>query len=135
MPTFNINDIIDKTLVAKTSVDLYRFPDDDSPSVYTVLPGQSVGKVESYFLPGANRSSIYWQFKDANGKFYYSEHKQGRYDVKELQEQGSLTLQQQQEQLQEASLTTSDKIFRIIQQFLLIGSGVYLLNTIIKKQK
>lgn len=135
MPTFNAADIIDKTLIAKTSVNLYRSPDDDAPSVYTVLPGQSVGKVESYLLPSANRSSIYWQFKDANNKYYYAEHKPGRFDVKELEAQGALTLQQQQEQIQEASLTTGDKIFRLVQNALLLGAGVYLLNTIIKKQK
>ena len=36
MPTFNAADIIDKTLIAKTQVPLYRFPNDDAAVVYNV---------------------------------------------------------------------------------------------------
>lgn len=134
MPTFNAADIIGKTLVAKSNVPLYRFADDDAAVVYNVSPGQSVGKVESYLLPAANRNNLYWQFKDQNGKFYYAEHKQGIFDVQELQQQGALTLQQQQQAATEASLTTGDKIFRLIKNALLIGAGAYLLKGIIDKQ-
>jgi hypothetical protein len=134
MPTFNAADIIDKTLIAKTQVPLYRFPNDDAAVVYNVSPGQSVGKVESYLLPAANRTNLYWQFKDQNGKFYYAEHKTGIFDVQELQQQGALTLQEQQAAAVEASLTTGDKIFRLIKNALLIGAGVYLLKQVIDKK-
>jgi hypothetical protein len=134
MPTFNAADIIGKTLVAKTQVPLLRLPNDDAPTVYTVSPGQSLGVVQSYLLPGTNRSNLYWQFKDQNNNFYYSEHKQGIYDIQELSDQGALTLQQQQAAATEASLTTGDKVFRLIKNALLIGAGVYLVNTIIKKK-
>jgi hypothetical protein len=134
MPTFNAADIIGKTLVAKSQVPLYRLPNDDAAIVYTVSPGQSLGIVQSFLLPGANRTNLYWQFKDQNNNFYYSEHKQGIYDVKELSDQGALTLQQQQAAAIEANLSTGDKIFRLIKNALLIGAGVYLVNTIIKKK-
>jgi hypothetical protein len=134
MPTFNAADIIGKTLVAKSQVPLYRLPNDNAAIVYTVSPGQSLGIVQSFLLPGANRTNLYWQFKDQNNNFYYSEHKQGIYDVKELSDQGALTLQQQQAAATEASLSTGDKIFRLIKNALLIGAGVYLVNTIIKKK-
>jgi hypothetical protein len=134
MATFNAADIIGKTLVAKTQVPLLRLPNDDAPTVYTVSPGQSLGVVQSYLLPGANRNNLYWQFKDQNNKFYYSEHKQGIYDIDELSNQGALTLQQQQAAATEASLSTGDKVFRLIKNALLIGAGVYLVNTIIKKK-
>jgi hypothetical protein len=134
MPTFNAADIIGKTLVAKSNVPLYRFADDDAAVVYNVSPGQSVGKVESYLLPAANRNNLYWQFKDQNGKFYYAEHKQGIFDVRELAAQGALTLQEQQAAAVEASLTTGDKIFRLIKNALLIGAGVYLLKGVIDKK-
>ena len=77
---------------------------------------------------------MYWQFKDQNGKFYYAEHKTGVFDVQELQQQGALTLQQQQAAAVEASLTTGDKIFRLIKNALLIGAGAYLLKGIIDKK-
>ncbi len=134
MPTFNAADIIGKTLVAKSQVPLYRLPNDNAEIVYTVSPGQSLGVVQSFLLPGTNRNNLYWQFKDQNNNFYYSEHKQGIYDVKELSNQGALTLQQQQDAATEANLTTGDKIFRLIKNALLIGGGVYLVNTIIKKK-
>jgi hypothetical protein len=134
MPTFNAADIIGKTLVAKSQVPLYRLPNDNAEIVYTVSPGQSLGVVQSYLLPGTNRTNLYWQFKDQNNNFYYSEHKQGIYDVKELSNQGTLTLQQQQAAATEANLSTGDKIFRLIKNALLIGGGVYLINTIIKKK-
>lgn len=134
MPTFNAADIIGKTLVAKSQVPLYRLPNDDAEIVYTVSPGQSLGVVQSFLLPGTNRTNLYWQFKDQNNNFYYSEHLQGRYDIQELQDQGALTLQQQQAAATEANLTTGDKIFRLIKNALLIGGGVYLINTIIKKK-
>jgi hypothetical protein len=134
MPTFNAGDIIGKTLVAKTNVPLYRLPNDNAEVVFNVTPGQSLGIVQSFLLPGPDRTNLYWQFKDQNNRFYYSEHKQGIYDVKELANQGALTLQQQQAAAIEANLTTGDKIFRLIKNALLIGAGVYLVNTIIKKK-
>ena len=134
MPTFNAADIIGKTLVAKIQVPLLRLPNDDAPTVYTVSPGQSLGVVQSFLLPGTNRTNLYWQFKDQNNNFYYSEHLQGRYDIQELQDQGALTLQQQQAAATEANLTTGDKVFRLIKNALLLGAGVYLINTIIKKK-
>ena len=134
MATFNADQIIGKTLVAKTQVPLLRLPNDDAQIVYNVSPGQSLGVVQSFLLPGPNRTNLYWQFKDANNRFYYSEHLQGRYDIQELQDQGALTLQQQQAAATEASLTTTDKVFRLIKNALLIGAGVYLVNTIIKKK-
>lgn len=134
MPTFKASDIIDKTLIAKRAVNLYRLPEDGAPVIYTVAPGQTVGKVFTYLTAGPNRKNLYWQFYDANGKPYYAEHKTGYFDIKALSEQGALTLAEQQAAAVEASMTTGDKIFRFVQNALLLGAGVYLLNTIIKKQ-
>lgn len=134
MPTFNAAEIIDKTLIAKVQIPLYRLPEDNAPVIYTVSPGQSIGIVYSYLLPKPGRTNLYWQFIDENGKFYYSEHKTGIYDISALQQQGALTSVQQQAAAAEASLTTTDKVFKLVQKYLLIGAGVYLLNSIIKKK-
>ena len=134
MPTFKASDIIDKTLIAKRAVNLYRLPEDGAPVIYTVAPGQTVGKVFTYLTAGLNRQNLYWGFYDANGKPYYAEHKTGYFDIKALSEQGALTLAEQQAAAVEASMTTGDKIFKFVQNALLLGAGVYLLNTIIKKQ-
>ena len=34
----------------------------------------------------------------------------------------------------DANLSTTDKVFKLVQKYLLIGAGVYLLNSIIKKK-
>jgi len=134
MANYNVDDIIDKTLIAKQPVKLYRFANDGAPVIFTVNPGQQVGKVYSYLLPGPNRTNIYWAFFDDTNRPYYAEHAPGKFDIKALGEQGALTLQEQQAAAVEASMTSGDKIFRLIKNTLLIGAGVYLLDTIIKKQ-
>ena len=134
MATFNVDDIVDKTLIAKVKIPIKRYAEDNAPIVYTVNPGSSVGVVYSWLMPNANRVNMWWVFKDSNDKFYYTEHKKDIYDVTALQQQGALTLAQQQDAATEANLTTGDKIFRLIKNALLIGGGVYLVNNIIKKK-
>ena len=134
MATFNVDDIVDKTLIAKVKIPIKRYAEDNAPIVYTVNPGSSVGVVYSWLMPNANRVNMWWVFKDSNDKFYYTEHKNNIYSVTALQQQGALTLAQQQAAAAEANLTTGDKIFRLIKNTLLIGAGVYLLNSIIKKK-
>jgi len=82
MPTFNAGDVIGKTLIAKKNIPLVRQPADDAQVIYTVSPGQSVGNVDTFLLPNENRSSLYWSFKDANGRNYYTKHAVGNFDVK-----------------------------------------------------
>jgi hypothetical protein len=134
MPTFNAGDVIGKTLIAKKNIPLVRQPADDAQVIYNVSPGQSVGNVDTFLLPNENRSSLYWSFKDANGKNYFAKHAVGNFDVKELQQQGLLTLQEQQAAEIEASLSTGDKIFRLIKNIALIGAGAYLLKQVIQKK-
>jgi hypothetical protein len=59
MPTFNANQIIDKTLIAKVNIPIYRYAEDGAPVVYTVKPGASVGVVYSYLLPKENRTNLF----------------------------------------------------------------------------
>jgi hypothetical protein len=134
MPTFNAGDVIGKTLIAKKNIPLVRQPADDAQVIYNVSPGQSVGNVDTFLLPNENRSSLYWSFKDANGKNYFAKHAVGNFDVKELQQQGLLTLQEQQAAEIEASLSTGDKIFRLIKNIALIGAGAYILKQVIAKK-
>jgi hypothetical protein len=134
MPTFNAGDVIGKTLIAKKNIPLVRQPADNAQVIYNVSPGQSVGVVDTFLLPNENRSSLYWSFKDANGKSYFAKHAVGNFDVKELQQQGLLTLQEQQAAEIEASLSTGDKIFRLIKNIALIGAGAYILKQVIAKK-
>ena len=141
MPTFNADQIIDKTLIAKVNIPIYRYAEDTAPAVYTVKPGASVGVVYSYLLPNVNRTNLFWQFQDQNGKFYYTEHKQGIYDISALQQQGALTslqITQQQQAAEaaatEAALPLTDKIFKLVKNIVFIGAGAYLINTLLNKK-
>ena len=141
MPTFNADQIIGKTLIAKKPIDIYRSATDGANVVYTVSPNQSIGKVFSYLLPSANRNNLYWQFIDSNGKYYYTEHQTGAYDVKDLQDQGALTVQDQQAAAEAAAaaaaaanLPLEDKIFKLVKNIALIGAAAYLINTLLNKK-
>jgi hypothetical protein len=135
MPTFNAADIIGKTLVARKTTDIVRAPSDDANVVYEATPGQSIGTVYSYLLPGTNRSSLYWQFIDENNKPYYVKHSTGQFDISTIRGQGVLTLEEKQEQAASAAETTSDKIFRYIKNGFLVAAAVYLAKSIIETKK
>jgi hypothetical protein len=134
MPLYSAEQIINKTLIAKRPVKLYRIANDNAPVIYTVNPGDNVGKVYSYLNPNENRQTIYWAFYDDSNKPYYAAHKTGDFDIKTLSEQGALTVQQQAEEAAAQNMTTGDKVLKLVQKYLLIGAGVYLLNSIIKKK-
>jgi hypothetical protein len=134
MPTFNAADIIGKTLIAKTNVSLRRLPLDNDAIIYNVKAGIPVGVVATYLLPNKDRNNIYWGFDDANGKMYYAEHKVGRFDVTELKQQGVLTAQEKKDALEQASMTTGDKIFKLVRNVFIGAALVYLAKTIIDKK-
>jgi len=134
MPTFNAADIIGKTLIAKTNVPLRRLPLDSDAIIYNVKIGVPVGVVATYLSPNKDRSNIYWGFDDANGKMYYAEHKVGRFDVTELKQQGVLTAEEKKDALEQASMTTGDKIFKLVKNVFIGAALVYLAKIIIDKK-
>jgi hypothetical protein len=134
MPTFNANDIIGKTLIAKKAIDIVRSADDSAQSVYEVSPGESVGVVYSYLLPNNARSNIYWMFEDNTGRPYYVKHGVGKFDIKTIQSQGALTLEEKQEQAEAASETITNKVFRYAKNGFLIAAAAYIVKSIIDSQ-
>ena len=134
MSSYNVTQIVGKTLIAKKSVPLKRIASDSAPTVFTVSPGDTVGVVDSYLMPGNDRSNIYWSFYDDQNKIYYAPHDVGRFDVKELQNQGALTLEQQQQQQAEANMSTADKAFRLIKNIAFLTAGAYIVKSLIDKK-
>lgn len=132
---FTADQIIGKTLIAKIPVKITRIADDNAPSIYNAQPGETIGIVQSFLLPGSNRKSLYWVFKDVNGRFYYVSHAPGRFNIESLQAEGALTLQQQQEMAAEKNKTLQQRIFAGIQNLALLGAGAYILATFIKTRK
>lgn len=132
---FRADQIIGKSLTAKTPVKIYRAPDDNAPPVYTVNPGENIGVVTSYLNPGPGRSVLYWVYRDQTGRNYYTRHAQGRYDIDALQNQGAQSTAEELQAEAEKKKTLSDKIFASVNNFFLIGAAVYLLATVIKTRK
>lgn len=95
-PVYSADQIIGKTLIARVPLKLYRYPNTTAAVVYTAKPGEAVGKVYSW--TGGGASPLFWMYYDANGKTYYSLHGEGIYDIKALQEQGALTVEEVREQ-------------------------------------
>lgn len=131
---FNAGQIIGKTLVAIQPVELTRIPSDQAPTVFTTRSGQTVGVVESYLNPGPNRSNLWWAFRDANGRPFYTEHRPGLFDVRAIQQQGVLTLEERKQKADEAAKPVSAKIMDLVQRTVLLGVGAYLLATLIKSR-
>lgn len=131
---FNAGQIIGKTLVAVQPVDITRTPSDQAQTVFTTRTGQTVGVVYSYLSPGPNRQNLWWSFRDANGRPYYAEHRTGLFDVRSIQQQGVLTLEERKQKADEASKPVSTKIVDLVQRTILLGIGAYLLATLIKSR-
>lgn len=134
MPTYSADQIIDKTLIAKKPVKLYRQATDSAQPIFTVMPGETIGKVFAYLSPGANRSILFWAFYDDQNRPYYTPHITGNFDIKNLSDQGALTIQEQQEQQAEQAMTTTDKAFRLIKNIAFLAAGAYIVKSIIDKK-
>jgi hypothetical protein len=125
--TYNANDVVGKTLFAKTSVDVFNSPGLTwTEKLYTVQPGNVVGVVYSW----VNRDgTIWWQLEPGN-KFV--EHKRGRFDLNALKEQGLETTQEKEEAAKEAAKPWYEKLFKTASQTIItvavisvIGYGLF----------
>ena len=135
MATYSVDQIIDKTLIAKKPIKVYRRAYDDAEVVQIIQPGQTVGVVYSYLLPGEGRSSFMWTFDDANGKPYYTKHDVGLYDVKALRDAGAITVAEETALAAEANMSTADKIFRYLKYVAILGAGTFIVIALINKNK
>lgn len=89
MEIFSASEIIDKTLIAKKPVTVYKgFP--FSKDVYKVYPGQEVGRVYSFIYP-SNKSQLFWELTNKKGDLAnsYVMHESGAFDMQALKDQGA----------------------------------------------
>lgn len=103
--------VVGKTLIAKTPVPLKRYAQASAPAVYTVKSGNVVGIVYSWVMDGP---TLYWAFYDQNGNPYYAEHRPGRFSVAALQQQGAQTLEDIKEEKEKAENPISYTISKIL---------------------
>jgi len=132
MPTFSADQIINKTLIAKQPVQIKRLPLDSAPAVYTVAVGQPVGSVYSYLEPGPGQSLLYWMFYDSNNRPFYAEHKEGRFSIQSLTDQGAVTTEELTRQEKEKNETFAQKLEKYAKYILIGGAGIAVLSVVLK---
>lgn len=129
--SYSADDLIGKTLYAKTNVPLRRLPQADSPVIFTVKPGSTVGVVDTYVVRDGN---IWWSFKDATGRNYYAHHQQGTFAEGPLKEQGLIDTQTKIKNEERANEGIMPFIERNIKTIALIAAAAVVLKSIIDKK-
>ena len=93
--TISADQVIGKTLHARTRVDVKTLPFDGQATLYSVAPGNVVGVVYAWVEPTTGRKNLWWQIEKEDGSFVWVEHYPGRFDTKKLEQQGVTTLEDQ----------------------------------------
>jgi|GEM_PF-4516153 len=129
---YSAADIIDKTLFARTRVPIKRQPWDNSPIVDYAEPGQKIGVVYTYLGIRSGRSVLYWGFIDDNNIMYYTEHRDGYYDLSNLRRQGVLTIDEKEREKERANLSMPERVVRTATKGLLMYGAIRLVARFIK---
>jgi hypothetical protein len=130
---FKLEDLIGKNLYAKKTVGIKRFPMDSDEVIRTVQPGNQVGNVYSFLLPKPGRTRPYLMFYDVFNQAFYVEYLEANFDTKAFQDQGVLTLEQQQDQREEEAKGTWDKVQDFAVSAGLAIFGLIIVRDLIKK--
>jgi hypothetical protein len=132
---YTANQIVDKQLIAKGPVYLFRGNDFNKP--YTTIPsGGVIGKVYSYIridqATGQIAKSPLLMFFDSAGKAYYTKD-DSKIDTSFLKDQGTLTVAQETQKQQEEKEKAENPIAYYVKKLglpvLLIGGAIYLAGT------
>lgn len=130
---FNVEQVVDRTLFATKRLNVKRLPSDDAPTVFTVESGGPVGTVYSYLLAAPGRSRLYWQFRDANKRYYYVQHEDNAFSKEKLKEQGSMNNQEQYDAYNDKEEEEGDGFFeklgKAVKQvggLIVVAGGVYI---------
>ncbi len=130
---YNAADIVGKTLFALTRVPIKRQPWDDSPIVTYAEPGQKIGIVYTYVGVKAGRSVLHWAFVDDNNVLYYTEHRQGYYNLQSLKNQGVLTKTEKAAQQALANQTMPERVVRTLTGGLIAYGVIRVLGRLITR--
>jgi hypothetical protein len=116
MSSFSADDIINKTLIAKINVVAYSQPFITSPVYAAYKSGQTIGVVYSYVI---KNGVIWWLFYDVNKKPYYVQHKEGKFSLTSLKDQGAKTTAQKTKEKEEKE---KEENSTILDKFAAFGS-------------
>jgi len=127
MPTVNAADIIGKTLIAKTNVNIRSSPTTNAKVLSVAKSGNNVGIVYSWVYgkdaKGVKDGSVWWQLEGEG----FVKHVTGWYDYKSLQDQGVKTTAEKLEEKKEEDKGWGDKLADFLKggtKKVLIGAAV-----------
>ena len=122
--TYSADQIINKTLIGLTPVDVKLFPLDSKPIHHTIQPGLPVGVVWSWVQD--TNGNVWWMFYDTFGNPFYVKHKVGEFSIQSLQDQGAVTVKEATAAAAAANMSTIDKIGALAKTYLpwLIGGYI-----------
>jgi hypothetical protein len=103
VPLYNANDILDKTLYAKKSVNVYSAPNNLLTPLYVVTPGNIVGVVYSWVK---KNDIVYWHLYDNT----FVTHDSDKFSLEKLQEQGAQSTEEKLEAEAEANMPWYEKL-------------------------
>jgi hypothetical protein len=103
VPLYNANDILDKTLYAKKSVNVYSAPNNLLTPLYVVSPGNIVGVVYSWVK---KNDIVYWHLYDNT----FVTHDSDKFSLEKLQEQGAQSTEEKLEAEAEANMPWYEKL-------------------------
>lgn len=129
---YNVDDVVDKTLYAKSRVPVYdNVPPQQRNLVGYVEPGNPVGVVYSYLAadPTRQRQNLWWMFYPASNysNYYYAEQVGGYYDVEALRQQGVISIEEKQQKEDLENLPWYEQLLVKYGKPILIGGVVALL--------
>lgn len=133
---YSANQILDRTLVAKTKTPIYMNSNWKTPAYY-VQPGQVIGKVYSYMKPSADRGG-------RSGLLFYNELGQAYYvldestiDTGSLKDQGAITVKQEVALEKEKEMRENDPVGYYLKKYglpaLLIIGGIVIVGGIARE--
>lgn len=117
--------VVGKTLIAKTNVPLKRYAQASASVIYTAKKNEVVGVVYSWVTDGP---TLYWAFYDQNGNPYYAEHKPGRFSVTALQQQGVETLEDIKEAKDAADNPIASTITKILKPVIWAAAAFFVIK-------
>lgn len=84
-------------------------------------------------MPKPGRSRLWWLFYDTNGTPYFAEHRQGRFSIDDLRNQGAMSVQEQIEQEKKDNETGKQFAERLVKWGVWIFALVYLGKAFIQR--
>jgi hypothetical protein len=129
MPDFKINDVLDKTLIARTTIPLYRVGQWSKP-FSQVKAGFPVGVLYSWIGPNANtKNKLFLQFNYSDGTTYYAEYKKGAFNISTGKQSGALVPLEQVTQQEQREIAESPTLLNTAFKVALYAIGAWAIVT------